>query len=127
MIVWSMSLKFNVELDVSDLFETTTCALAPLRLCAATDTLMVREASMSTGSPAGELIVTEIVTGNDPVTVPDSGMVRDNVPPLGIAVVAPVSESLPMTVLPLDAVMTAYPETPFDGLGRVGSKDWCLW
>src|SRR5258708_36751280 len=107
MIVWSMSLKFKVELEVNDLFATTTFALATLRLCAATDTLMVREASMSTGSPAGELIVTEMVTGDDPATVPDSGMGRDNVPPLGIAGVAPFIESFPMTVLPLDAMMTA--------------------
>src|SRR5260221_6811789 len=107
MIVWSMSLKFKVELEVNDLFATTTFALATLRLCAATDTLMVREASMSTGSPAGELIVTEMVTGDDTVTVPDSGMVRDHVAPLCIAAVAPLIESFPMTVLPLDAMMTA--------------------
>src|SRR5258706_14071155 len=100
MIVWSMSLKFKVELEVNDLFATTTFALATLRLCAATDTLMVREASMSTGSPAGELIVTEMVTGDDPGTVPDSGVVRDNVPPRGSAVAGPLVPPFSLPVLP---------------------------
>ena len=105
-------------------FTTFTLAEVTRRFDGVTVAEIDRDTSIGAASPPGEVTTTVIASGELPVNTPASGIVRVNVPPFaGSAVVAPLTESLPSTTLPLLIVMTANPfGEALAALGRRGSN-----
>ena len=72
-------------------------------------------------SPAGEFSTSDTVSGDALDTAPSSAIERVRTPPFAAsATCAPFTESLPITVVPLKTVMTAWPRAK--ALGRSGSN-----